>query len=276
MSSTLGMSLVAAIFLALVHAFSGSLHRGAVERPRWMAAASGLSLAYVFVHVLPELAEVQARWLEDRPQRSLTWFENQIYIMALIGVLLALLFGRGSATARGRSRIGLRIGAFAVYNMLIGGLTLRLGSVVSLMVAALAFGTHLLVNDHALDVEYGLAYRRVGRWVLSAATVLGWLIAAFWPPPMMVGASLLSLLSGAVILNVLRDELTPKRTAHPLAFIAGTLGYTVLLLALDYSQYAARTRHETALARPPVTARSPERIGARGSGGRVRGRRPMA
>src|SRR5690606_24497600 len=133
MSSTLGMSLVAAIFLALVHAFSGSLHRGAVERPRWMAAASGLSLAYVFVHVLPELAEVQARWLEDRPQRSLTWFENQIYIMALIGVLLALLFGRGSATARGRSRIGLRIGAFAVYNMLIGGLTLRLGSVVSLM-----------------------------------------------------------------------------------------------------------------------------------------------
>lgn len=244
MPPTWDVSLIAVMFVALVHALSGSLHRGAVERPRWISAASGLSLAYVFIHVLPELAEVQARWLDERRHRPLIWFESQIYVMALVGVLLSLALGQQMSGARGRPRFALRIGGFALYNMLIGCLALRLESVVSLVLAAVAFGAHVLVNDHALDVEYGGPYRRVGRWVLSAALLIGWLIGVFWWPPLMVGASLLSLLSGAIIFNVLRDELTPRRTSHVPAFIAGTIGYTVLLLALDYSQHEAHARHE--------------------------------
>ena len=54
------LPLVAAVTLALVHLLAGGLRflRG-TPRSVWLSAAGGVSVAYVFVHVLPELAEGQ-------------------------------------------------------------------------------------------------------------------------------------------------------------------------------------------------------------------------
>lgn len=46
--------------LAVVHLFSGRLRfLDVFPRSRWLSAASGISVAYIFVHTLPDLAEEQ-------------------------------------------------------------------------------------------------------------------------------------------------------------------------------------------------------------------------
>ncbi len=51
-------ALIAALGLAAVHLFAQRMRFIAlVPRSRWLSAAGGVSVAYVFVHVLPELAE---------------------------------------------------------------------------------------------------------------------------------------------------------------------------------------------------------------------------
>ena len=52
------LSLLLAAGLAAIHLFSGRLRFvRVIPRSRWLSAASGISVAYVFVHLLPDLAE---------------------------------------------------------------------------------------------------------------------------------------------------------------------------------------------------------------------------
>ena len=46
--------------LAIIHLFSGSIRfLDVLPRSRWLSAADGISVAYVFVHLLPDLAQEQ-------------------------------------------------------------------------------------------------------------------------------------------------------------------------------------------------------------------------
>ncbi len=58
--SVLFLSGLFAVGLALVHLFSGKLRfLDATPRSIWLSASSGVSVAYVFVHILPELSKAQ-------------------------------------------------------------------------------------------------------------------------------------------------------------------------------------------------------------------------
>ncbi|MBX3158897.1 MAG: hypothetical protein KF773_23225 [Deltaproteobacteria bacterium] len=239
MTSSTMLSLIGVSIVATLHVTAGLLHRGVLERPTWLSVASGLAVAYVFVHLLPELAETQARFLEARPVRSLVWLQSHVYLAALVGVLLALGLDRATAhPGEQRARFWLHTGSFALYNLLVGGLALRVTNVPTLILAVIAFGAHFLVNDHGLQVEYGRAYTRFGRWLLAAAIVVGWAIALATRPPPAVVVVLLGLLSGSIILNVLKDELPGRREGRFLAFVLGAIGYALLLLALSYTMQA--------------------------------------
>ena len=60
MNSVIVVSLLAAAGLAVVHLLSGKLRFFEVTpRSIWLSMAGGVSVAYVFIHLLPELAEGQ-------------------------------------------------------------------------------------------------------------------------------------------------------------------------------------------------------------------------
>jgi hypothetical protein len=238
MSSAAQISLTGVVVLALLHVFAGRLHGDTLARPTWLSVASGLSVAYVFVHLLPELAETQVRWLEARPERPFVWLDRQVYLATLAGVILALGLDRLTAGRGTRGpRFWLHTASFAIYNLLVGGFALRVHSVLPMVLAVIAFGAHFLVNDHGLHAQYGRAYTRYGRWLLAAAIVVGWLIAMVSRPPVVLVATLLGMLSGGIILNVIKEELPEKREGRFSAFVAGATGYAALLLALRYSAH---------------------------------------
>jgi hypothetical protein len=240
------VSLLAVVGLVVVHLFSNKLRfLEGTPRSIWLSIAGGISVAYVFVHLLPELAEGQET-VRQAVGEGLAFLENQVYLVALVGLAVFYGLDRLASTSRKRMRkvskedstspgvFWVHTTSFAVYNFLIGYLLLhRLGTgLENLLLFFVAMALHFVVNDHGLREQHKEAYLRVGRWVLAAAVIVGWVVGLLSEIPEVVVAALTAFLAGGVIMNVLKEELPEERESRFWAFALGATLYTVLLLAL--------------------------------------------
>jgi len=236
---------LAALLFAAVFIAGGRirpLRRLGLE-PRTIASFSGgLSAAYVFVQLIPELAGAQHAFAQST---SLPVREQgrAIYFFALLGFLVfhaleclrkrSLDAAETNAAAAGRS-FRLHVGGFAIYVALVSYLLLHsLGhSAESVGLYAFAMAAHFLAIDHALRHEHGALYDRIGRWWLAAMTIVGWGAGLVVALPAPVLALLLAFVGGAVIINSAVGELPGGKDGRLLPFIAGGLGYGALLWLL--------------------------------------------
>lgn len=123
------------------------------------------------------------------------------------------------------------IGAFALYNLLIGLLLAqRYGyGVRAFLFYAVAIALHFLSNDFGLREEHEEQYERRGRWLLSAALGAGWAVGLLAHLPKAAAAAF-AFLAGGIVLNVLKEELPEKRESSFLPFLGGIAGFSALLL----------------------------------------------
>jgi hypothetical protein len=235
-----------AIALALIHLFAGKL-RFLETTPRniWLSFASGVSVAYVFVHILPELSQAQET-VTGAVGEALSFLEHHVYLLALLG--LAIFYGleRAAIVSRQRNQkegkgdvteIGvfwLHIVSFAFYNALIGYLLLHReeAGVLSLFFFFLAMALHFVVNDFGLRENHKHVYHKLGRWILAAAIIVGWAIGVGSELSPAAIALLFAFLAGGVILNVLKEELPEERQSRFWAFALGSGLYAVFLLTV--------------------------------------------
>jgi hypothetical protein len=239
------LSGVLAIALVLVHVFSSRLRfLEALPRSRWLSFGSGVSVAYVFVHVLPDLSAAQ-QTLHQSWGEGWEFLEHHVYLVALVG--LAAFYGleRAAKLSRQRNReagqgdvteakvFWLHMVSFALYNALIGYLLLHREEpgLVSLILFAVAMALHFLVNDYGLREHHKKPYDQIGRWILSAAVMTGWAIGSGTEISQAAIAVLFAFLAGGIVLNVLKEELPDDRESRFGAFVLGAAGYTALLLA---------------------------------------------
>jgi len=237
-------ALLAALGLALVHLYGGKLRfLGGTPRSVWLSTAGGVSVAYVFVHLLPEVSEVQEA-LEDALGGALGFLENHSFLVALVG--LVVFYGLERAAKASRKQRGgeahataagvfwLHIGSFALYNLLIGYLLVRRpeGGLLALALFFVAMALHFVVNDYGLREHHKAAYTRTGRWVLAGAVLLGWTVALFGEVSEAAIGVLLAFLAGGVVLNVLKEELPAERESRFWPFALGVAVYTALLLSV--------------------------------------------
>ena len=222
----------ALLFLMVVHAGAGRLPFGAVPRSAWLSAAGGISVAYVFVHLLPELQAGQEAVSNGLP--GLAFLEDHVYLMALTGLALFYwveLASRDAGGARGGARFWFSIASFAAYNAVIGYLIVHRpeDEVAGTALFAVALGLHFVINDHALRERHADAYDRLGRWVLIAAVAVGWVAGELTDISEAALGLLIAFIGGGVILNVMKEELPEDRRSRFSAFAAGAAGYAALL-----------------------------------------------
>ncbi|HEV2092161.1 MAG TPA: hypothetical protein VGR18_03235 [Rubrobacter sp.] len=239
------LSLVLVAALAAVHLFSGRMRfLNASPRSRWLSAAGGVSVAYVFVHLLPDLAEEQET-LREAVGEGFTFIEYHVYLVALVG--LAAFYGleRAAKLSRGKRRrtgggdatgagvFWLHTTSFALYNALIGYLMLHREEpgAGSLILFAFAMGVHFVVNDFGLREDHKGAYERAGRWVLAAAVLAGWAVGLLFEISEAALAVLFAFLAGGVVMNVLKEELPEERESRFWVFALGAALYSAVLLA---------------------------------------------
>ncbi len=239
------LSALIAIGLALTHLYSGRLRFKRIPRSRWLSAAGGVSVAYVFVHILPELSQHQ-NVLQDLGEGIIPFVEHHVYLIALLGLIVFYGLERIAKLSRQRrhqegkgdvtttSVFWLHIISFAIYNALIGYLLLHREEqgITSLLLFALAMAMHFVVNDDGLREHHKHVYDRIGRWILAAAIIIGWVLGSSTEIDQAAIAVLFAFLAGGVVLNVLKEELPEERESRFWSFVLGAAIYTALLLAL--------------------------------------------
>ena len=233
--ATAVLALGAAAIMAAVHVASpllGFLDR--TPRSTWLSIAGGVSVAYIFAHLLPELAELQREHFEDH------WINAFLYLFAAAGFVayygleqIAHQHAGGSERRTPNAVFWLHLGSFGFYNLLIGYLLheqARLEGGGGLVLYAGAMALHFLVNDRALFRHHGDLYRHRGRWILAVSTLAGWAIGLRFEIGMTWIAAAFAMVAGSVILNVMKEELPKDRESRFWAFALGAGLYAGLLV----------------------------------------------
>ncbi|MFT2011124.1 hypothetical protein ACMA1I_20815 [Pontibacter sp. 13R65] len=231
--------------LALIHFYGMRLRfLGGVPRSIWLSGAGGVSVAYVFLHLFPELNQGQEHVEKVVP--ALDFLNHHVYLMALLG--LAVFYGLERSVVASRKVkpknnkddqpttgiFWVHIASFALYNALIGYILFQReeGPARELLLFAIAMALHFIVNDYGLQDHHQHVYRRMGRWVLVVALLVGWITGFLVQVPDSVVVLVMAFVGGGVILNVLKEELPEERESRYWAFMLGTVAYAVLLLAI--------------------------------------------
>jgi len=209
------------------------------DRRSAISLGAGVSIAYVFVHLLPELHLARME-LVEAVKAPLPFEGAAIYFLALLGFLL--FYGldhlrervRESAEEEGHAGLSfkLHVGGFAAYVGLMAYLLVQdpQERLALMALYAVTIAIHLLGVDHSLREEHGLAYERTGRYVLAGMSLLGWALGLFWTLPAPVPALLVAFIAGAIIVNSAIMELPSDKDGRFLPFLTGGLVYGALML----------------------------------------------
>lgn len=251
-------ALVLAVALAALHLAAPRIRKLPLVPERATGSfAGGLAVAYVFLHLLPELAEGNqaiGEALDDVVAPS-PLLDLAVFLVALAGFTafyglerLADAHGdqpparnasSGPQTAQpphhGAGVYALHLGSFLVYNALITytmALRLRTGIDFALLFTV-AMGLHFVLTDRGLEEHYPRRFDTRGRLLLAGALILGWAVSAvFAPSSTLVVALLTALLGGSILLNVFKEEMPSNRGSSFGWFVIGLVLYAALLTAV--------------------------------------------
>ena len=235
-----------ALIWILPFACGGRVRLGSsVHRRRWLSAAGGSAVAYVFVDLLPEMQRMQERFLAASTGRAFPFPAYRVYSSALVGFVLFYALEHVAAASRpGRGEGGsleerpivywVQIAGFAVYCGLMGYLLREDAATRALSIVPYGFAMfcHFWIVDHALRKEHGAAYDRSGRWIVAAGIVAGWIAAGLELASDLILPTVMGFIAGGVVLNSVKGELPEDGEARMVPFVAGAFGYGLLLLAI--------------------------------------------
>jgi hypothetical protein len=238
--------LIGALFLAAVHLLGRHLDlRRFHHRRRWLSAAAGVSVAYVFVDMLPLMNEKQRLFVEAAQGLRLPAPEFRVHLAALLGFVVFyglehLVGARKLAPAPPgeadqEQPTGLRhllhVGGFGLYNVMMGYLLIEWSTQpVGLALYCGALGLHFLVTDDGLRRDYGASYDRGGRWAMAACIIAGVLVAALTPVSIGALTLVVGFVAGGVVINSLKDELPSPDGGRFLPFLMGSALYAALII----------------------------------------------
>ena len=236
------LSFCVALGLALIHFVAGTLRfLDVTPRSIWLSAAGGASVAYVFLHILPDLAKAQESF--DAPVTGfLPAIERHVWLLSMAGLsvfygLERLVRQSGRTPAEPANQVRsqrvfwLHIASFTVYNLVFGYLLQNREEAGprNLLLFGAAIGLHFIVNDFGLRRDHQSSYDRTARWILGTAVLVGSIIGIFAPIQRLGVEALYAVLAGGIILNVLKEELPEERESRFWAFAAGAGAYGALL-----------------------------------------------
>jgi hypothetical protein len=233
----------AAVVFAMMFLVGGRIHpvQSLVrDRRTVISFAAGMTAAYVFVHLLPELHGARENFAESASV-ELRYEGASIYFVALLGFLafygldhLRARLSESPEAEQEAKAFKVHVGGFAAYVMLMSYLldhSLE-GKGVTTVLYTVAVGLHFLGIDHALREEHGAIYERVGRYILAGACILGWAVGLMVALPLLVLALLVAFISGSIIMNSLISELPSEKDGRFVPFLIGGLLYGLILLPL--------------------------------------------
>lgn len=246
----LSLTLAIGLPLAFLHVWSPYVHPGQhIDSRYWLPFADGVSITYIFLQLLPEITHLAdeevdpdelyvlrfSGWLEALS----AWGEQNPFLPLLLGFTLFYGLERGferpvdHGSSHGVERpvhFWVHMLGMSLYKILLGYLMGQVTSVSGLVSFAFAMTMHFLVIDFHLLEMHRSAYHRVGRWILSGAFLVGWILSTQVEIAPAVLAMLVSFVAGGAVLMIIQDEFSERSDNSYAAFLFAVLLYGSLLL----------------------------------------------
>ncbi|WP_254543795.1 hypothetical protein [Halomarina pelagica] len=256
-----------ALVLAAAHVLAGRLSTlDPLSHDATLSFAGGVSVAYVFVLLLPEINEAVLDLVESREAVG-SFFSRDVHVYVVVLLGFVLFYGIHSLVTQARSGsegAGDAAGAdgaeggndgdgasdatgdedasdaifwahvlsFTGYNALIGYLLFHQeeSGLLNLLFYTVALALHFLVIDAGFRRHHGSVYDRVGRWILSGAVLVGAGVGLLMGVSEALLAVLFAFLAGSVVFNSIKEELPSPAGSRFVAFLGGAGLYTAILL----------------------------------------------
>lgn len=237
-------SLAFIIGFMIIHVFTNYIKfLDRKPKDRLMSFVSGGSIAYVFLHLVPELTHYQEVAEEAHLPAWLESLDYVTYLATLAGI--AFFYGISQLNAKSQAKnerenditrpskpvFALEIISFSLYNILIGYLLVDLSgdNFADYLIYFIVFSFHFIANNRMLHLTHEELYTNIGRWILAAAVFIGWLIYNLTETSELNIAFFSAFLTGGIILNILNDELPVEKNSSFPSFVAGLVLIAVLL-----------------------------------------------
>lgn len=237
----LWVAFAATLFLILFHYLSPWFANHLPGNGRaFVSFAGGVAVAYVFLHMLPNLVEynkpigqflLKNQWLTP-------FTELLIYIVALFGFLIYYGFDLLAERYRDEGHDDwmvyvLHLSMFGLYNFLITyTMSLRaLSSITATALFTFAMALHFVLTDRKFCRFYKVRFNQFGRFLLICALLTGWFCSVIFDPVnVLIAAFMVAFLAGSVLLNVFREELPATGLTSYCWFSFGALLIMAILL----------------------------------------------
>lgn len=225
----LELTFVVAIAFGAIHLFYERLHHLLYKEERIaISVGGGMAIAYIFLHLLPEL---------EKGEQDIG---SSIHFVTLIGFLLfygmqrfAWRVAKNEASKSGNLVFYIQLAFSSVYNFLLIYSIPELfkNSWIFVFLYVVAMGFHLLHNDYSLGEKYHHQFKSWGRYVLLGALAVGLALDFFTEPAQELVADVLTaLLAGSLLFNVFQEELPEPEHTSFTWFVVGVVVYGILLL----------------------------------------------
>lgn len=219
--------LLSLFILAAIHLFANRPKiLGWIWHGRFLSFASGVSLSYVFVDLLPALAKGEPA-LKRTFDLLVPYLELHTYLIALAGIL----FYYGVQSRKPSHKYHwLPISGYLLFNFFIGA-TLSDSTnpeIQPLALFTIAIGLHYFIRDHLAQVCKNKLILGSLIFVLFA----GYFVGKLTKIPDAVAAIGISFVAGGILLNTFQYELPKREKEGYLWFVCGALLYTAILLSL--------------------------------------------
>jgi hypothetical protein len=228
-AEALKLTFLIAIAFGAIHIFYDRLHHILYKEERIaISFGGGMAVAYIFLHLLPELE----KGAEDIG--SLDHFITLIGFLLFYGLQrFAWRVSKNETSKYGGLLFYIQLGFSCLYNFLLIYAIPELfeENLIFVFLYVVAMGFHLLHNDYSLAEKYHHQFKSWGRYVLLGTVVFALIVDIFLEPANeLVADILIALLAGSLLFNVFQEELPePEHTSFPW-FVAGVGAYTILLL----------------------------------------------
>lgn len=244
---------IVVVGFTFIHYFSKFFHLNKHSLiAKFSSLVGGVSIAYVFFHLLPSLIHYQAD-ISTAYNLSATGAFQLLFATILFGLIVfyflevAMESSRLTMTIKRINNQDMSDASFeeahqrvfwahmapyAIYNIIVGILLAdqSFESTATALIYLMVIGLHLFTNDWVLRHHFTQLYDKFGRGIITFTVLLGWTIGFAFQINHIFIALLEAFVAGGIILNAIKDELPECKGSNFPLFLMGTAAYSLFLI----------------------------------------------
>jgi zinc transporter ZupT len=226
----LGLGLV----LGIIHITSEKLKPTEdFHRYRIISFAAGISIAYLFLDLLPHTYDAAER------------LQNFVFIFLLLGFVIfhlteKLIYQHADKEKLAKELKEVHSISFFLYHFIIGIVLCDkiLTSPIEGILFFIPIALHAALSRASLSQIHGEIRESFGtKILLSLSSILGMIFALFAPIPAVVDNILVSMIAGMLLYIIVKEFLPEKEKGRPFSFLFGLLVFIGFYVAIELIQF---------------------------------------